>query len=129
MTTTIETSFDFDRLKRAMEGAVAQDIAGLYAENAELVIVDQERQPRAPMRLNGRSAIAGYWRDVCGRGMSHAVSREVVGTDRAAFVEECVYPDGCHVMSSNSLDLADGRIRRHLVVQAWDDMSGKPAAA
>lgn len=126
MTTATEPPFEFRRLKQGLERSIPQDIVGLYAEDAELLIVDRDRPPSAPMRISGREAIGDFWRDVCGREMTHAVTREVVGPDRAAFVEECVYPDGCHVMSSMTLDLEGGRIRRHLVVQAWDDMSCVP---
>ena len=53
--------------------------------------------------------------------MTHCVGHEVIGPDRTAFVEECVYPDGCNVMSAMTLELRDGRIVRHLTVQAWDE--------
>jgi hypothetical protein len=89
-------------------------------------VVDRDRPPSAPLRLAGRRAIEGFWRDICGREMTHAVTREVVAPERAAFVEECVYPDGCHVTSAMTLDLDGGRIRRHLIVQAWDDASCVP---
>ena len=55
--------------------------------------------------------------------MTHSVHNEVLGPDRVAFVESCAYPDGCRVMSAMSLDLRDGRIVRHLTVQAWDEVS------
>ena len=49
---------------------------------------------------------------------------EVVGAGRLSFVERCAYPDGCHVMSAMTLELGyDGRIARHLTVQAWDEVS------
>ena len=40
-----------------------------------------------------------------------------------SFVEECLYPDGCRVMSAMTLTLRDGRINEHLTVQAWDEVS------
>jgi len=77
----------------------------------------------SPLRLVGRPAIAAFWRDVCAREMTHAVGEEVAGDTRAAFVERCAYPDGCHFVSAMTLELRDGRIRRHLTVQAWDEVS------
>jgi hypothetical protein len=53
--------------------------------------------------------------------MTHAIDREVVTADRVAFVETCVYPDDCKVMASMNLALQDGRIVRHLTVQAWNE--------
>lgn len=115
--------FDFPVLKRALEESDAATLERLYAEEAEMVIVDRNRPPSTPMRLVGRDAIAAFLRDVCARDMTHRVGHEVVGGERVAFVEECAYPDGCHVMSAMTLDLEDGRIRRHLTVQAWDEVS------
>lgn len=115
--------FDFPALRRALETSDAETLIGLYAEDAAMEIVDRDRPPRSPMRLIGRPAIGAFWRDICARQMTHAVSEEVLGTDRAAFVERCAYPDGCHVVSAMNLTLRDGRILRHLTVQAWDEAS------
>lgn len=115
--------FAFATLKRALETSDAEALLGLYADDAEMTVVDRNRPPSAPMMLSGKPAIEAFWRDVCARDMTHRVGREVVGADRVAFVEECAYPDGCHVMSSMTLDLRDGRIARHLTVQAWDEVS------
>jgi ketosteroid isomerase-like protein len=110
-------------MKQALERSDVDTLIGLYADDAEMEIVDRDRPPSAPMRLVGRPAIEAFWRDVCAREMIHAVGEEVVGSGRAAFVERCAYPDGCHVVSAMTLELRDGRIRRHLTVQAWDEMS------
>ncbi len=115
--------FDFPRLKRALETSDATALAGLYADDAEMTIVDRNRPPSTPMRLIGRAAIAEFWRDICAREMTHAIAHEVIGAQRVAFVETCVYPDGCRVLSAMTLDLRDGRIVRHLTVQAWDEVS------
>ncbi|PWC54558.1 nuclear transport factor 2 family protein [Azospirillum sp. TSO22-1] len=123
MATAASDSFDFGTLKRALEQSDADTLVRLYADDAEMLIVDRNRPPSSPMTLTGREAIAAFWRDVCSRDMSHRVGHEVVGADRAAFVEECAYPDGCHVMSAMTLDLRGGRIARHLTVQAWDEVS------
>lgn len=120
---TTTPPFEFARLKRALEQSEAEVLAELYADDAEMVIVDRDRPPGAPLRLAGKPAIDAFWRDVCGREMTHRVEHEVVGPDRVAFVEECVYPDGCKVLSAMTLDLRNGRIARHLTVQAWDEVS------
>lgn len=116
-------AFDFAGLKRALEASNADVLIGLYAEDAEMTVVDRNRPPSAPLQLSGRGAIAAFWRDVCARDMTHRVAHEVVGADRAAFVEVCRYPDGCAVMSAMTLDLRAGLIVKHLTVQAWDEVS------
>ena len=123
MATSATGAFDFGDLKRALEHSDDATLIGLYADDAEMVIVDRNRPPGSPMTVTGKEAIAAFWRDVCSRDMTHHVGHEVVGPDRAAFVEECTYPDGCHVMSAMTIDLRDGRISRHLTVQAWDEVS------
>jgi ketosteroid isomerase-like protein len=127
MTENPPTGFDFATMKRALETSDADSLVALYAEDAEMEIVDRNRPPSAPMRLIGRPAIEAFWRDVCGRDMTHQVGDDVVGAVRAAFVERCTYPDGCHVVSAMTLELRDGRIRRHLTVQAWDEVSCSPS--
>ena len=116
-------SLDFVRLKRALEQSDAAVLNELYAQDAEMVIIDRDRPPSAPMRLSGKSAIDAFWQGVCSREMTHSVGHEVISTDRVAFVEECLYPDGCKVSSAMTLDVRDGRIVRHLTIQAWDEVS------
>jgi hypothetical protein len=122
--TATRAGFDFAALKRALERSDAESLIGLYADNAEMTVVDRTRPPSAPMRLVGRPAIEDFWRDVCARDMTHAVGNEVIGAGRLSFVQRCAYPDGCQVMSAQTLELGkDGRIARHLTVQAWDEVA------
>lgn len=128
MATAAETAptgaiFDFAELRRAIEQSDADALIGFYADDAELVTVDRDAPPSAPRRLAGRDAIAAFWRDVCARDMMHLVSTEVLSPDRVSFIEECAYPDGCHVLVAATLELSGGRIIRHLAVQAWDDVT------
>jgi ketosteroid isomerase-like protein len=132
MTTTTTTAtaarFDFATVRRAMEKSDAAALIGLYAEDAAMTIIDRAHPPGAPLCLVGRTAIAEFWRDVCGRAMTHSVGQEVVGERRVALVENCAYPDGCRVTAAMTLDLdGDGRIARHLTVQAWDE-AGAPTS-
>jgi|SRR5215210_4196143 hypothetical protein len=122
--TATRAGFDFATLKRALEQNDAGTLIRLYAADAEMTVVDRTRPPSAPMRLVGRPAIEEFWRDVCARDMTHAVGNEVVGAGRLSFVQRCAYPDGCQVMSAQTLELGkDGRIARHLTVQAWDEVA------
>src|SRR5690349_11896861 len=113
---TRPASFDLGAMKRAIETSDAEALITLYAEDAEMEIVDRDRPPKAPMRLKGRQAIEAHLRDVCGRAMTHTVTDEVAGDGRAAFVERCAYPDGCNVVAAMTLQLRDGRIVKQLTV-------------
>ena len=53
-------AFDFPRLKRALEASDVPSLVGLYADDAEMTIVDRNRPPSTPMRLSGHAAIADF---------------------------------------------------------------------
>jgi len=112
---------DFEVLRRAIEERDAITLASLYAEDAELRIVNRNSPPSASFVLRGRAAISDYYDDVCGRAMTHRIEREVVGEDNAAFNEECEYPDGTRVLCAATLDVRDGKIVRQTNVDAWDE--------
>ena len=114
---------DFAKLKTALEKSNATSLLELYADDATMKIVDRNRPPGSPMIVEGKNNISAFWRDVCSRDMSHKVTQEVLGSDRISFIEECLYPDGCRVLSAMTLNLRDGRIVDHLTVQAWDEVS------
>ena len=59
-------------LKRAIEGRKASALARFYHEDAIVQVIDRDNPPSSPRSLNGRSAIASYFEDVCGRDMKRA---------------------------------------------------------
>jgi hypothetical protein len=120
MTPTTATGFDFDTLRAAFERADEATIVGTYADDAEMTIVDATRPPSSPLVLRGREAIADLYHDICSRAMSHEIQDPVVTPGKVAFNEACRYQDGLRVLSANTLDVRDGKITRHVVVQAWD---------
>ena len=120
-TTRTGQSFDAEALRRGIEERDAATLLGLYAEDAELHVVDRNDQPSHPKIIRGRAAIGEYFADVCGRDMTHKVERLVVGDDNAAFIQDCRYPGGARVLCVAVLDLKDGLIIRQSGVQAWDE--------
>ena len=114
-------SFDTEALRRGIEERDAVTLLGLYAEDAELRVVDRNDQPSQPKILRGREAIGEYFADLYGRDMTHKIQRLVVGADNAAFVQSCRYPSGAQVLCIAVLDLKDGLITRQSSVQAWDE--------
>lgn len=118
----VADAFDFGTLRRAIEERDAGTLAGLYAGDAELRIVNRNNPPGSPFVLHGREAITEYYSDVCGREMTHRVENEVLEKHRAAFNQACEYPDGTRVLCAATLDLDDdGRIVRQTNVEVWDE--------
>src|SRR5262249_55931628 len=79
-------------LKRAIEGRKASALAGLYADDAIVQVIDRDNPPSNPRNLKGRGVIASYFEDVCGREMTHKVEAGVVMRNRLAFTQSCAYP-------------------------------------
>jgi hypothetical protein len=107
-------------LKRAIEGRDGKTLAGFYADDAVMRIIDRDNPPSRPRELKGRGAIAAFYDDVCGRNMSHKLETGLANGDHLAFTQSCAYPDGARVFCSAMIDLSGGKIARQTVVQAWD---------
>jgi len=107
-------------LRKAIEGRDGATLAGFYADDAILRIIDQANPPGQPREIRGHEAIAAYFDDVCGRAMTHKVEFGVIDGDSLAFTQECAYPNGTRVFCSASAELRSGRIARQTAVQAWD---------
>ena len=73
-TSQLSTSqtFDAEALRRGIEERDASRLLALYAEDAELHVVDRNDQPSHPKVIRGRTAIGEYFADVCGRDMTHS---------------------------------------------------------
>jgi ketosteroid isomerase-like protein len=116
-----KTGFDFEALRRAEEQRDLDTMLGLYADDAEMSIVNRNTQPSSPFELHGKQEIAEYLRDVFSREMTHHIEREVVGEDRVAYNVACEYPDGTRVLAAENLEVRDGKIVRQVEVVAWDE--------
>ncbi|CAL9658486.1 nuclear transport factor 2 family protein [Streptomyces griseomycini] len=121
MTTAAHPAFDTGTLRRGIEADTSATLVSLYADDAELRIVDRNTQPSHPKVLHGRDEIAAMLDDVYSRDMTHKLEQCVVQGDRAAYSESCVYPDGVRVLSESMLSLRDGRITEQTMIQAWDE--------
>jgi ketosteroid isomerase-like protein len=120
MSTSTTPMFDFAELKRALEERDATAQLALYADEAEVTLVDRINTPGSPRVLRGREEIRGWIEDICERDMTHRVEMQVASAGGAAFTEACRYPDGTNVLCAAVLELRDGRIAREVGVQAWD---------
>ncbi|QKT03844.1 nuclear transport factor 2 family protein [Ectothiorhodospiraceae bacterium 2226] len=108
-------------LHTALESRDIEQMLSLYADDAELKVVDRDHPPSRPMELHGKRAIETYLRDVMGRDMQHRVLDEIVSDKGFALTEECRYPDGARVFMNSTIHLRGGKISREVDVQAWDE--------
>ena len=115
------SGLDFEALRQAAQHNDAEALANLYAEGAEVLIVNRETPPSSPHVLRGREQIAEFLRDVCGRDIKSRIEAEVIGEERVAFNEACRYPDGTRVLTATTLEVRDGKIARQVSVEAWDE--------
>jgi SnoaL-like protein len=112
---------DLEPIWRAFEGRDPEAFIDIYADDAELQVVDCNSPPSSPMILRGKEEIAAYWRDVFSRHMTHSLQHEVVGEDGLAFNLACEYPDGSKVLATMMFDVREGKIKRQVDVQVWDE--------
>jgi len=108
-------------IKRAIETRDGRMLAGFYADDAVLRIVDRNNPPSRPREIKGKAAIGTFWNDICGRMMTHTVDASIAEGNKLAFTQACAYPDGAKVLCMAMLDLKNGKIARQTVVQAWDE--------
>ncbi|WP_037851085.1 nuclear transport factor 2 family protein [Streptomyces sp. NRRL S-340] len=121
MATTAGPVFDTGALRRGIEEHTASTLLSLYADDAEIRIVDRDSQPSHPKVLRGRAEIGSMLEDVYGRDMTHRLEQCVVQGDRAAYAESCAYPDGVRVLAESMVSLRDGKITDQIMIQAWDE--------
>jgi SnoaL-like domain len=113
-------SFSLSALSNAIEARDSAAMRGFYAENAKVTVIDRDHPPSKPQQIAGRTAIAAYFDDVCGRTMTHRVENSCLDANRLAFTQNCAYPDGKRVVCSTMAELSGGKIVNQTIVQAWD---------
>jgi hypothetical protein len=119
--TAMPAPFDVATLQRGHSERDADLLIGLYADDAEVVVIDQQHPPSNPLVLEGRDAILGFLHELCDDDITLDVGDVVLGDDRVALHVAWWYPDGTQALSSEVLELDDaGRIQRETIVQAFD---------
>jgi hypothetical protein len=121
MGTSTSPSFSADTLRRGLEAQSSEDLLSLYADEAELRVVDRNSQPSSPTVLHGRDEISELLNDIYSRDMTHKMEECIVQGDRAAYSESCQYPDGVRVLAESMIKLRDGKIVEQTMIQAWDE--------
>ncbi|MCW3007060.1 MAG: nuclear transport factor 2 family protein [Solirubrobacterales bacterium] len=119
-TAQTSSAFDLRALRSAIESRDAAAQAAMFADDAEVVMVDRDHPPGEPQVLRGIGEIRPMLDDLFARDMTHQVQSAVTDGERAAYVLACRYPDGTRVLCSTMLELDGDRIARQVGVQAWD---------
>ncbi|GHH85759.1 nuclear transport factor 2 family protein [Streptomyces capitiformicae] len=123
MGTAASPAFDTEALRRGTEQANAATLLSLYADDAEIRVVDRNTQPSHPKVMHGRAEIGDMLEEICSRDMTHKLEQCVVQGDQVAYTESCEYPDGVRVLASSMISLRDGKIVDQTLIQAWDEDS------
>ncbi|MFD7935035.1 nuclear transport factor 2 family protein [Streptomyces sp. NPDC059755] len=121
MGTAAGSAFDTETLRRSVEGNTATALLSLYADDAEIRVIDHNTQPSQPKVLHGRDEIGRMLEDVYSRDMTHKLEECIVQGDRVAFSESCRYADGVQVLAESMITLRDGKIVEQTMIQAWDE--------
>lgn len=110
-----------ETIRTATEARDAAGLARLYADDAEVSIIDRTTPPGSPRILHGKSEVVPYLEDTCSREMTHEVGDLVEGERSVAHTVRCRYQDGTSVLCMTIAELDGGLIARQTIVQAWDE--------
>ncbi|MCW8381703.1 nuclear transport factor 2 family protein [Streptomyces justiciae] len=115
-------AFSTETLRQGIEGDKAANLLSLYADDAEIRIVDRNTQPSNPRVLHGRSEIGEMLEDVYSRDIkAHKLEKCIMQGDQVAYTESCEYSDGVRVFAESMITLRDGKIAEQIMLQAWDE--------
>lgn len=112
--------FDFEGFRRAFTGQDIERWLDYFADDAEWIEYRHDAPPRSPNRMSGRAAIGAFLARVKASNIALAISDEVIGETRAAFMVICTLPDGRRIIENVILHFAEGKIARQVDVEAWD---------
>jgi ketosteroid isomerase-like protein len=121
MSTQTTPSFDIAALCRALESWDVDALIEFYSDDAEFREIDRGTPPSAPRILRGRDEIEAMFRDVASSGIETRIADSFAAGDRLAMAVRCRYPTGEYVQDHVLAQLRDGKIVRHVGVQAWDE--------
>ena len=73
-----------ETIRTATESRDAAGLARLYADDAEVSVIDRSTPPSSPRVLHGKGEVVAYLEDTCTREMTHEVRDLVEGDGRIA---------------------------------------------
>jgi len=124
-----QTSFDLPGLSRAIQSQDRRYQLALYADNAELEILDGNHLGAPLQVLHGKPEIAKWLDAMSSRAVSYKVRDAVGGPAGVKFIEECVYPDGNTLVFECTAEVSRGQIKHaELTMVHGDQEAGDPSA-
>jgi ketosteroid isomerase-like protein len=121
MATAMTAETALASMRRALEAHDEQALVSAYADDAVVIVYSERNRPSTARKIEGHDAIAAWVHDVMSRNLQHTLGDEVVGSDRFACTETCLYPTGERVFGTYVCDVRDGRIARQIGAEAWDE--------
>jgi hypothetical protein len=118
-----QTTFDLSGLSKAIQSGDCRYQLALFADDAEVKIVDGA-QPTAPLGvLRGKPAIEKWLAAMSSRAAQFRVRDAIASPDRVQYTEECRYRDGSALLLECSAEVCRGQISRAdvTVVHAPED--------
>jgi hypothetical protein len=107
-----QTTFDLSGLSKAIQSGDCRYQLALFADDAEVKIVDGA-QPAAPLGvLRGKPAIEKWLDTVSSRAAQFRVRDAVASPGRVQYTEECRYRDGSELLLECSAEVCRGQISR-----------------
>lgn len=103
-------------LQQAINNRDVNLLLSLYADDAELCIIDDNHPQKEPVWMRGREAIAQHYDRLFSKPVSHRVDSQVIGDDQVAYTEACEFADGRRALLSATIELKDGYIYREVDV-------------
>ena len=109
--------FDVEGLRRAIELGDCRYQLALYADNAEVSIIEPENPHCSPRVLHGKPAIASWITEVQDQTFLRQVSDPEVAVDRLALTQECQARDGSSIGYARTAEIHGGQITRETVTK------------
>jgi hypothetical protein len=124
--------FDLAGLRRAIESNDSGYLLALYADNAEVHVIDSDDPSRSRI-LQGKRAIASWIQDLCSQEIDRRVVNSIAGESRVALAEEIHASDGRNIWYTYTAEVSRGQITRETITstvrRAEVDNSGSWTAA
>jgi ketosteroid isomerase-like protein len=115
--------FDFAAYRAAFEAKDVESWLEFYADDAEWIEYNSQADPPGtPNVMRGSAEIRAFMEHVAALPITIALSDEVVGEERIAFVCWVDLGSGRRIIEHVIADVRDGRIVRHVDVEAWDPL-------
>jgi hypothetical protein len=107
--------FDLAGFSRAIEERDAQYQLAVYADNAEVQIVDSSNGAEQLRRMHGKAAIRDWVEEMCAPDVTHHVVSPEASEAHVTLVEERLNQDGTKIRYSCTAEVVGGQITREIV--------------